>query len=158
MIANYVDLLPQIPDYLYIEIDRIITTKKDELEKFAGGKHWAYQFFPIDGDLSEWLLENVLKEKTDCFHIHVITKELVIHKDYNSKKYKLNYIFDTGGDQVITSFYDDDRRLVESHNFEQKKWHHFNGQYFHGVTGIDTDKKRIAITLGTDKDFKNFVV
>ena len=153
MIANYVDFLPKIPDRLLAEVDRIITTKDDELEKFTGGKHWAYQFYPIDGDLSIWLLENVIQEKTDCFHIHVITTKLMIHKDYNSKKFKMNYIFQTGGENVKTNFYDDRRCLLESHSFEQHRWHHFNGQYFHGVDGIDIGKRRIAITLGTDRDF-----
>lgn len=158
MIANCVDSLPCIPDIFLKEVQRIITTKPDELEKFTGGKHWAYQFYPIDGDLSDWLLDNVIEEKTDCFHIHVITHELLIHKDYNSKKYKLNYIFDTGGHSVTTSFYDDDRNLLESHVFEENRWYHFSGQCFHGVNGVDPDKKRLAITLGTDNNFRNLVI
>jgi hypothetical protein len=158
MIANYIDSLPRIPQYLLGEIQRIITTKKDELEKFAGGKHWAYQFYPIDGELEDWLLTNIPIEKTDCFHIHVITKELVIHKDYNSKKYKLNYIFETGGDDVLTGFYDDNKNLLESVCFKSNRWHHFDGTVFHGVTGIEELKKRIGLTLGTEKDFKSFVV
>lgn len=158
MIANYIDSLPSIPQYFTEEVERIITTKLDELEKFTGGKHWAYQFYPVDGRLEQWLLGNIPIEKSDCFHIHVITKELLIHKDYNSVKYKLNYIFETGGNDVRTGFYDDNKNLLESVNFDPHKWHHFNGQIFHGVTGIDDSKRRIGLTLGTEKDFIDFLI
>lgn len=158
MIANYIDFLPRIPEYLIKDVDRIVKTKVDELEKFTGGKHWAYQFYPVDGLLETWLLDNIPIEKSDCFHIHVITKELLIHKDYNSVKYKLNYIFETGGDNVCTKFYDDNRILLETFTFEANRWHHFNGQIFHGVTGIDNSKRRIGLTIGTEKDFMDFLI
>ena len=158
MIAHYIDYLPKIPQHLMEDVERIIKTKVDELEKFTGGKYWAYQFYPVDGRLEHWLLENIPIEKTDCFHIHVITKELLIHKDYNSAKYKLNYIFETGGTNVRTGFYDDNNNLLESMNFDPHRWHHFNGQIFHGVTGIDDSKQRIGLTLGTEKDFMSFLI
>jgi hypothetical protein len=150
MILKYLNF-PEIPSNLLDDVDRIISEKNDDLFRFVGGTLDSYKFYPIDGDLEKWLLDNIPIQKTDCFHIHVISDTLLIHKDYNHCRYKLNYVIKTGGDNVITSFYDDNINIIDSYKIVKNKWHHFDGQINHGVTGILPNEIRVGITLGTDK-------
>jgi hypothetical protein len=150
MFLKYLDL-PKVPNELLSEIDKIITSSNDELDKFTGFAYTPLKLYPITGPLLDWIKQNVPIEFGSCIHVHVITDTLVIHKDFQTNKYKINYIFDTGGDNVLTHFYDDQQTLLESHKIKSGCWHQFDGQVYHNVTGVN--KPRIAITLGTDTSF-----
>jgi hypothetical protein len=150
MFLNYLYHWPKIPLELHQQVSHIITNEQDELDKFVGSFYAPYKLFPITGELGNWLKSNLPMKFGSCFHIHVITDDLVVHKDYMQEKYKVNYIFETGGSLVRTNFYNDNQILVESHQVSPYEWHWFDGTTYHNATNIEPGKKRIAITLGTN--------
>jgi hypothetical protein len=146
-ILKYLDF-PKVPEHLYAQVAEIIK-KPDELERFTGMPYTPYQLMPIDEgcELETWLLENLPIKRGDVFHVHVMIDRIVQHKDWG-RKYSLNYIFETGGNQVVTGFYDDDKNVLEKHILEPHRWHTFNSEVFHDVVGITLGEKRIAIVIG----------
>lgn len=157
MILKYLDW-PKIPEELYPDVRRIIDNNQDEIEKYTGESYEVYKFYPIDGALLEWLKTNLpIKFGFDmqCCHLHVMTGRIKMHVDANYERYKCNYIFKLGGDNVRTDFYDDESKttLLESNCVERFRWHQFDGQIFHEVYNITPGEARVAITIGTDELF-----
>lgn len=153
MLLNYLPNWPKIPEELHQDVLRIVENNPDELDKFVGGFYSPLKLYPIDGLLKEWLHENISLEFGSCFHVHVISSDLLIHRDYMDEKYKVNYIFKTGGPEVSTNFYDDQNKLIESHVLVPFKWHWFDGTVLHNATNIKPGEYRVAITLGTNTIF-----
>lgn len=139
---------PAIPNSMLCQVADIVKNGVDELHKFVGSDYEPYKLLPIKGELLEWLYQNLPIKFGSCVHIHTITSDLLIHKDYQIDRYKLNYIFDTGGFNVLTHFYDDNYSLLETYHLDKNIWHQFDGQIYHNVTNVES--KRIAITIGTD--------
>ena len=152
MFLKYINL-PVVPTELLHTVSSIITNSQDELPKFTGFDYPPLKLYPITDSLLEWIKYNIPITFGKCTHMHAITDELIIHKDFQTDTFKLNYIFDTGGENVLTHFYDDDYVLLESHKVEPYRWHQFNGQINHNVTGVI--RPRIAITLGTNTNLFN---
>ena len=124
---------------------------------------------PIPEHLFQSILDTVKPgEMLECFHVpdtvrqfvaplfpshyimlvQAIYKDLPIHCD-NSRIAAYNFIIETGGDQVYTNFFDNppvynitERLIIEKH-----KWHYINTETQHNVTGIDTGKMRISVTV-----------
>lgn len=150
MFLKYLDL-PRVPSELLSTVNTVITNSQDELHKFTGFDYPPLKLYPITDPLLGWIKNNIPVMFGKCMHIHVITDTLLIHKDFQEDRFKLNYIFDTGGENVLTHFYDDEHNLLESHKIKPCRWHQFDGQVYHNVTG--TTSARIAITLGTNTSF-----
>lgn len=74
-----------------------------------------------------------------------------MHKDW-SRWYPVNYVIDTGGTNVVTSWYDDKKKLLESHTIEPFRWHVLAGKVYHGVQGIKPGRERILISINWDPD------
>lgn len=74
-----------------------------------------------------------------------------IHKDW-SRWYPINYVIDTGGSNVATSWYSDFHEKLESHIIEPFRWHVLDGKTFHGVEGIMPGRERILISINWDPD------
>jgi len=156
MILKYLDW-PKIPKELYPDVERIIKNNKDEIAKYTGEEFLVYKFYPIDGDLLQWLRTNLpikFGSHMQCCHLHVMTGPIKLHHDANFERYKCNYIFKLGGDNVRTDFYDDSKKnIIESNCVEALRWHQFDGQIYHNVYNITPGDARIAITIGTDELF-----
>jgi hypothetical protein len=147
MTVKYLDF-PVIPKKFYQDVHDICTTSEDELYKFVGEGYSSLQLYPIKGELKEWILSNIPVEFGDCFHIHTIVNDVKPHKDHMNQKFKLNFIFHTGGGNVITNFYNDDKNLISSVCIKANTWHVFDGTISHSVHNIAYP--RVAITLGTN--------
>lgn len=156
MILNYLDW-PPVPEELYADVERIIANNQDEIAKYTGESYEVYKFYPIDGALLEWIRANLpikLGSHMQCCHLHVMTGRIKMHVDANFERYKCNYIFKLGGDNVRTDFYDEtEKNLLESNCVEASRWHQFDGQIFHEVWNITPGDARIAITIGTNESF-----
>jgi hypothetical protein len=73
-----------------------------------------------------------------------------IHFDYG-RKYAFNYFIDTGGDNVWTHWYDNDRNRIESHHVEPFRWHMIAvNPELHSADGIEPGRRRICISLNWD--------
>lgn len=150
MYLNYLQNWPNIPSEFHDIVRNITMTESDELHKFVGSSYDPYKLYPISSELKLWLQNNIPIEIGSCCHVHVITSDLDIHKDYMQEKFKVNYIFTTGGENVKTNFYDDDLNLLESHVVPSFVWHWFDGTVNHNATNISFDNPRVAITIGTN--------
>ena len=150
MFLNYLPDLPPVPKELYQDALRIATTKQDELHKFVGASYGPLQLYPIDGALYDWIVANIPIEFGRCVHLHVINDNVRMHKDFQTEKYKLNFIFKTGGEHVETCFHDDDGNILERHTIVAGQWHQFDGTVNHSVEGVESGQLRAAITLGTN--------
>ena len=144
---------PKVPKELLKELPAILSTKDDFPRVTGAGYYPPMQCYHITGLLLEWIKHNIPIKFGSIIHINHICDTIVTHRDYQTERYKVNYIFDTGGENVLTHFYDDDYVLLESHKVEPYRWHQFNGQINHNVTGII--RPRIAITLGTNTNLFN---
>ena len=82
---------------------------------------------------------------TDRVFIQIIKNGIGIHKDIGRSKV-YNYLLDTGGDNVYTRFYDEDKKTeLFKINIPLHTWHQLDVTGYHNVTGIQQD--RISITI-----------
>jgi hypothetical protein len=156
MILRYLNW-PQVPTELYSDVERIIANNQDEIANYTGETFMVYKFYPIDGALLEWLRNNLpvkFGDNMQCCHLHVMTGPIKMHVDANFERYKVNYVFKLGGDNVRTDFYDDTKKnVLESNCVEALRWHQFDGQIYHKVWNITPGDARVAITIGTNDLF-----
>ena len=66
----------------------------------------------------------------------VVSADLPIHTDRCDEKWKYLYLYEVGGDQVITEWFDDDQ-VVESVNLQPLTWSKIDVQTPHSVRGIE---------------------
>jgi hypothetical protein len=149
MCITYLDY-PKVPEELLKELPALLSTE-DEFPKFTGVENYAaMQCYQITGPLLEWIKNHIPIKFSSVAHINHISDTIVIHRDYQVERYKVNYIFDAGGPAVQTRFYDDDKNLIDQHVVPEGQWHTFDSMIYHNVTGIIPGSNRIAITLSTD--------
>ena len=95
-----------------------------------------------DNELEQWLITNI---SSDLFWgLQVIIGDLPVHVD-NPTTVKICYLFDCGGDNVITEFHRDNQ-VIDSINIDQDRWHILNVMVEHSVRGVESDKTRISLT------------
>jgi len=68
-----------------------------------------------------------------------------IHTD--PREYAISYILNQGGNNVSTNFYNDEKQLIESHIIKNNSWHILNTKTLHSVSGIETKRTAISISL-----------
>jgi hypothetical protein len=115
--------------------------------------------------IKEWVKQNI-PEKVRKIHINAMTNgtHLVPHIDEIRIK-ALNYVIETGGSNVITSFYKvkeqykhlkasprcfiplDRLDPIEQICIKKDSWHSLAVSNIHDVGNIETDKRRIILTL-----------
>lgn len=99
--------------------------------------------------------------------------ELPPHFD-KLRKVAINYVLETGGDDVTTDLYDVTRdpegdlsigknwryhevSLASSHVIRQQKWHVLDVQRAHAVHNIRTTRILFGVVLATNPSYKNFL-
>jgi hypothetical protein len=140
---NYVDL-PNVPEYLLESIDSIINKPNSEFSSVPKG----YAYFhtkPISNELLVWI-ETVFDRKVHAGY-QIIKEGIHIHKDYG-RLVAFNYLLQTGGSNVSTNIYDEDKNLIHSEIIMPKKWHCLKTDVFHDVRGMSTE--RIALSIALD--------
>jgi len=103
----------------------------------------CYRLYDTNKNLKNFV-EDFIPRPT-AISIHVIQGSLPIHVDIERTE-SYNYIIETGGDNVMTCFYQD-KILIEQHKIEPRKWHWLNVSTAHNVRGIEKSKSRIALTV-----------
>lgn len=139
--VQYINL-PQIPiDIIQSSIANIPNYLSNESIKRGSSYIWTdYQ----NAKLDSWCKHNICKDM--YFAFQVMTADVQIHKDVGTKT-KFCYILKTGGDNVITSFYDDDKTtLLDSYCIVPEQWHILKVDTYHGVTNIHPGEIRFSIT------------
>ena len=145
---NYIEYvnLPSIPEHLIDSIQDIINKPPKNFSNISS----EYLYFKtkyVNDDLKLWL------QSIFDFEIHpqyqLVYDRLPIHIDKGNRIFAYNYLLDTGGTNVITAIYDDKYKLVQTEKLELKRWHRINTSMMHGVHGIQPNKVRIAISIGS---------
>jgi hypothetical protein len=139
---RYVNL-PRLPDnileHINFNFDQYSTGKASvnaRTDKYS----WTDSF---NKEINEWCQKNICDEIYFAFQI--IRGDLPAHKDLGTKT-KFCYLLSLGGDNVITSFYDDQKNILESVKFELHRWHILKVDSYHGVQGMEPGKTRFSIT------------
>ena len=174
---QYLDNLPAVPDDLVANVlntldsvpidhavpQRAVLIDNEQVENITYNRHRA-----ID-ELTEWIHQNISSQYIS-FGVQVQTPKPHInthfpHTDTLPRIWALNYNLDPGGDNVITSWYQERGHsilrpgpcrpqdisqldVLESVQIQPRRWHLLNTQVLHGVENIHGP--RIAITLGFD--------
>ena len=130
--------LPQVPKELILPIEQVL-----ELENIFGGKSKNYTIHEVQDDLRVWLQKifpNNIK-----FRYQTLVDGVPIHRD-RGRDTALNYIIDTGGENVQTVWYDKDKvKITHSVILTSGVWHELQVNHYHTVTNIQG--RRFAITV-----------
>ena len=132
--------LPKIPEELIANLSRDYTTYHGEdLYQWDNYKRTNIMGSPI----AKLCDENVIPDTTWGFQF--IDGDLAPHTDLTLVK--ISYIFETGGDNVLTEFYDGKtHEKVQSMNIEPHRWHILQVSEPHAVRGIEPGKIRFSIS------------
>jgi hypothetical protein len=146
---RYLDL-PAPPEHLITACWDVIK-QPDEMPKYGVSDYPNYKFMsiPKGSELEAWLLTNLKIPRHEIFHVHVMEKSVLMHKDW-MRKWSLNYILTTGGNKVATHFHKDSGKIFESVVLEPLRWHQLNSQCNHSVSGFEPNTQRVALVLGMD--------
>jgi hypothetical protein len=175
---QYLDNLPAVPDDLVANVlntldsmpidhavpSRAVFIDDKQVENITYNRHRA-----ID-ELTEWIHQNISSQYIS-FGVQVQTPKPHTnthfpHTDTLPRIWALNYNLDPGGDNAITSWYQERGHpmlrpgpyrpqniaqldVLKSVHIQPHKWHLFNTQVLHAVENIH--RPRIAITLGFEK-------
>jgi hypothetical protein len=143
---EYIDL-PKVPEQLIESIQDIINRPPKDFSNVSA----EYTYFKtryVNDDLKSWL-QNIFNYEIYPQY-QLVYKGLPIHVDKGNRIVAYNYLLDTGGDNVRTAIYDDKYKLLQIEKLELRRWHRINTGMLHGVHGIQSDKVRVAISIGVD--------
>ena len=131
--------LPAIPN----EIIASVNKNFDEYEKVTHKETYTWSD-SFNKEINDWCRANICD--TMYWGFQIITGDMFLHKDRGTLT-KMNYIIDTGGDQAVTEFYDEDQTtLLDSVIIQPFKWHVFKADTYHCVKNVDEGKVRFSIT------------
>lgn len=141
MYTRYLNL-PRIPDSVLSKINYNF----NEYNKKAGEGGSIYSWTDdFNQDVNAWCQSNICDTMYWAFQI--IRGDLEMHKDTGGTLTKLIYLLETGGSNVATEFYADDKTtLLESVVLEPHRWHILKADTYHGVSGVEPGKIRFSIT------------
>jgi hypothetical protein len=91
--------------------------------------------------INSWCKENICSDMYWAFQL--IRQNLDIHRDHGTE-IKLSYLLDSGGNNVVTEFLDEQLNVTHSYVIEPNRWHILNVKYLHRVVNVDT--LRFSIT------------
>ena len=142
-----VDFLPDVPQELINSLEEIESF--ENVFPYPESRH-TYASYKVPR-----ILQNYLQEFFDypvIVRYQIIRKNLPIHVDVGIKGIKYNYILDTGGENVLTKFWDSvdnpGKKLFEV-KIKQRFWHYLNIETPHSVVGVE--QPRISITVREKK-------
>jgi hypothetical protein len=132
--------LPKIPQEI---IDTVIKDAGIHRQHHNASVYGSYTWSDYHTvELNSWCKANIGDDM--YYGIQLMTADIDRHTDRGTK-IKLNYLIDTGGDDVITNFYDQDQEtLIESYQIEPLRWHIFKAESPHEIVNIT--RTRISIT------------
>lgn len=134
MLFEYLPEIPSPPqEYLYQSLEQI-RLNNSELSYFPG----VYGSFLARNSL---ILEQMFKpyfsfDLTNRFGYQYIGENMVTHKDQGRVE-TYNFILDTGGDNVTTVIYDEDKTtILHEEVIKPMVWHRLRVDKYHNVLNI----------------------
>lgn len=133
--------LPPLPVDLVADIPRDFSLYQRKANSIFDTYMWTDSH---NERLNAWCQQNICSDM--YFAFQVITGDMAAHKDKETK-IKINYLLQTGGDQVHTEFFDEDRvTKLASYVIPAHKWHILKADSYHSVSNIDPGQVRFSIT------------
>lgn len=135
---------PKVPEELLEPVDVILNKKPIPTLYNFESNNIPYSIRPITHNLYSWLI-SVLPFMFVPFY-QIIFPGITIHKDVGNRRVAINYLLETGGDNVTTSTYEEDATtLIASEVLREREWHYIQSELWHGVEGVI--RPRVALTM-----------
>lgn len=153
----------------YNEEDTLGYHFRDERAYGYTEKLAKFDFIGVDKVIEDWVYENI-PDKVIGVNLQIMFEgEMVTPHTDEVRHYALNYLFDTGGDNVETIFYQPlpeyqhlkiyPRTLIpleriqeaEKVIIEPHRWHRIDVVTVHAVNHLNPEKKRISLSLSVLK-------
>lgn len=133
--------VPKFPQQIIDSATRDFSLYERKVDSRFDTYMWTDSF---NEQINQWCQSNICSNMYFAFQI--ITGDLAMHKDRGTK-IKMNYLIQTGGDDVLTEFFDDDQQTkLASYNIVADRWHIFKADTYHSVTNIAPGQVRFSIT------------
>lgn len=143
---KYVNI-PTVPEELLDSVEHIIDQKPEVMLVREFG---TFQYKTVNSLLDQWVHDTF---KINCYaKYQIIFAGIPIHKDNpafpGDRRIAFNYLLDLGGNNVVTTVYDEDKTTVlQSEVIPLKTWHSLVVERYHGVDGISSTNPRVALTV-----------
>ena len=138
----YLDL-PDVPINLIGSIHDIVNNYDKPNDLVRPPDDNTYRARTVKKDLEDWI--NTVFYDKHVVHYQIISTNMPPHKDRRNTAF--NYILDTGGDNVQTRFFDDDKNLLHAQIIRRHRWHRIPTHIMHDLDGISPSRVRVAITV-----------
>ena len=167
--------LPKIPDHLLIDFNSwntfattfdgaAITGDRTARRGLTTVKTATFTRYELPANVVQWIQQNIIAEYSDIGIAFTHNgNEHLPHTDLY-REYALNYVLQTGGDNVITSFYSDDQAPLRKLNVVQPQdldslieidsmilptgsWTLLNSRVIHGVKNLTGPRIMIGISF-----------
>jgi hypothetical protein len=132
-------LLPQVPDNIVEQIQQSARELVNSVEYKESNYKWA----AANDQVQQWCRQNISPDM--YWGVQIIDGYLAAHKDQGTQA-KFNYIIDAAGQDVVTNFYDDDMKLIETVHFLEHAWYILDVTMLHEVVGVEPGQVRLSLT------------
>ena len=130
--------LPSVPTHLILPVEDVL-----KLENIFGGETNNYTIHEVQVELKDFL-QAIFPDKTK-FRYQTLIDEIPVHID-RGRTTAINYIINSGGDNVKTVWYEDDYTTpTYDVILETQKWCELQVDIYHNVTNLT--ERRFAITV-----------
>lgn len=139
MFCNVDPDLPKIPENLIDPLDKI-----ELMVNAFPDKDYAHTYasYVVPSKLVEYLQPYF--SYPIMVRYQVIKKDLEVHTDIGSDDYKLNYLLDLGGNEVVTKWWDNDE-VVHQQLLETNTWYSLNVKVPHNVENVTSPRVSIVV-------------
>jgi hypothetical protein len=132
---------PEIPEDIIKEIYECAETQPNF---FVVDWYPMFKTYRATEKILEWT-NSVFKFPHNA-HVQVIYGDLYIHTDIE-RTFAINYILETGGDNVQTCFYDEKNILLEKYVVQEKQWAKLDVTVPHNVINVKPNSRRIGLSV-----------
>lgn len=141
---DYFDYLdwPTIPNELIETIQDILAKPPKSFSRIPSTNK-RFQTRYISSHLQQWLDD--LFHKRFFAQYQVSREGLAIHKDLGPRLAAFNYIIHSGGENVSTCFYDENKNFTYSVIIESNRWHRIKTDEYHNVKNLSTDRLSLSL-------------
>ena len=131
--------LPEVP----VDILDIARQQAINWVESVKGTNKMYRWIPANPIVDKWCKENICEYAQ--WAVQVLTGDLPKHID-ESSQVKIQYLIETGGNNVISKSYKNDY-VVHSVVCDTNKWYILQTNEFHGVYGVTDVRIALAARL-----------
>ena len=107
----------------------------------------VYDQFQVQPNVVKLIKDQINLDLHDNLIIYQVLRNGIPKHTDAKRKSILNYIIDTGGNNVITKWYDSNNNIINQLVVPEKKWYRMKTDIDHSIEGITSDRLMITISL-----------